>query len=230
MPRRLGSVLGAVKTPNQLAERLESEFRVQSSPRDQDACATTLDATDSSVFHNIIVFDSSELFLTNVMIIIRKRIYSLCYPVTTNSPFSTCFPLLLTMATPTSLKRNANHLSTSATDTTKKSKTNTSITSFFGVPKPAGSDSKRGLSSSSSSFNKEKWVASLTPEQKDLLRLEIDTLDESWLAQLKDEVVSPEFLSLKRFLKQEKEAGVKIFPPENEIYSWCISLFTYPQA
>lgn len=63
-------------------------------------------------------------------------------------------------------------------------------------------------------------MASLTPEQKDLLQLEIDTLDESWLAQLKDEVTTPEFLALKRFLKQEKNSGVKIFPPENEIYSW----------
>lgn len=79
------------------------------------------------------------------------------------------------------------------------------------------------MSSSSSTFNKEKWVASLTPEQKDLLQLEIDTLDESWLAQLKDEVTTPEFLALKRFLKQEKKSGVKIFPPENEIYSWSVT-------
>jgi len=63
-------------------------------------------------------------------------------------------------------------------------------------------------------------VASLTPEQRELLKLEIETLDESWLAQLKDEVVTPEFLALKRFLKKEKESGVQIFPPENEIYSW----------
>lgn len=123
------------------------------------------------------------------------------------------------MATSTSLKRNANHLSATAVNS-KKSKTNSSITSFFGAPKPKNGDSNRAMSSSSSTFNKEKWVASLTPEQKDLLQLEIDTLDESWLAQLKDEVTTPEFLALKRFLKQEKKSGVKIFPPENEIYSW----------
>lgn len=65
-------------------------------------------------------------------------------------------------------------------------------------------------------------MASLTPEQKDLLQLEIDTLDESWLAHLKDEVVSPEFLNLKRFLKKEKDSGAKIFPPEEDIYSWLV--------
>ncbi|KAF4186307.1 hypothetical protein CNMCM8694_006459 [Aspergillus lentulus] len=37
---------------------------------------------------------------------------------------------------------------------------------------------------------------------------------------LKEELVTPEFLGLKRFLKKEKESGAKIFPPENEIYSW----------
>ena len=63
-------------------------------------------------------------------------------------------------------------------------------------------------------------MASLTPEQKDLLQLEIQTLDDSWLAQLKDEVTSSEFLSLKRFLLKEKQSGATIFPPENEIYSW----------
>lgn len=60
----------------------------------------------------------------------------------------------------------------------------------------------------------------MTPEQKELLQLEIDTLHESWLAHLKDEVVTPEFLSLKRFLKKERESTVKIFPPEEDVYSW----------
>lgn len=63
-------------------------------------------------------------------------------------------------------------------------------------------------------------MAGLTPEQKELLQLEIDTLDESWLAHLKDEVVTPEFLNLKRFLKKEKEGKVKVFPPEEDVYSW----------
>lgn len=55
--------------------------------------------------------------------------------------------------------------------------------------------------------------------------MEIETLHESWLAQLKDEVVTKEFLDLKRFLKAEKDAGQKVFPPEKEIYSWFVLPF-----
>lgn len=76
-------------------------------------------------------------------------------------------------------------------------------------------------------FDKEKWVAKLTPEQKELLSLEIESLHESWLAQLKDEVLTKEFLDLKRFLKAEKEAGQKVFPPEREIYIWFVSSFLF---
>lgn len=121
-----------------------------------------------------------------------------------------------------SLKRSAN--TSSSPGAAKKPKANGSITSFFGAPKP-----KEGSNAPNASappppptvkFNKEKWVSSLTAEQKELLQLEIDTLDESWLAHLKDEVVSPEFLNLKRFLKKEKESKAIIFPPENDIYSW----------
>jgi uracil-DNA glycosylase len=126
------------------------------------------------------------------------------------------------------LKRNADHLSGAAADP-KKPKGG-SITAFFGVPKPkvlSTSTNGSGTNgtatatvSRSSTFNKEKWVASLTAEQKELLQLEIDTLDESWLAHLKDEIVTTEFLNLKRFLKKEKEGNVKIFPPEEDVYSW----------
>lgn len=119
------------------------------------------------------------------------------------------------------LKRNADHLSAPAADS-KKPKGG-SITSFFGVPKPKEASTQANGSKSPprpSSFNKEKWVATLTPEQKELLQLEIDTLDESWLAHLKDEVVSTDFLNLKRFLKKEKDSKAKIFPPEEDVYFW----------
>ncbi|KAJ9213118.1 hypothetical protein DTO166G4_5276 [Paecilomyces variotii] len=116
------------------------------------------------------------------------------------------------------VKRNANHLSSSP-DSTKKPKANGSITSFFGAPKPRV-EVTNSPSPAVSKFNKDKWVDSLTPEQKELLQLEIDTLDVSWLAHLKDELVTPEFLNLKRFLKKEKDAGVTVFPPEEDIYSW----------
>jgi uracil-DNA glycosylase len=97
-----------------------------------------------------------------------------------------------------------------------------SITAFFGAPKPKPANTESGSipAPRPSNFNKEKWVASLTPEQKELLQLEIDTLDESWLAHLKDEVVSTDFLNLKRFLKKEKEMNIKVFPPEEDVYSW----------
>ena len=136
------------------------------------------------------------------------------YPRLRLSPLSLSFA----MASPATLKRNADHLSTSAADN-KKSKANSSITSFFGAPKTKPVESKPATLPTS--FNKDKWMASLNEEQRELLQLEIDTLDDSWLAQLKDEVVTPEFLALKRFLKKEKDSGAKIFPPENEIYSWC---------
>ena len=79
-------------------------------------------------------------------------------------------------------------------------------------------------STTTSNFDKAKWVEKLTPEQKDLLALEIDTLDESWLAQLKDEVLSKDFLELKRFLKREHETGKKIFPPAPDVYSWYVHI------
>ncbi|RAL07563.1 uracil-DNA glycosylase [Aspergillus homomorphus CBS 101889] len=123
------------------------------------------------------------------------------------------------MAGQTGTKRDADHLKNSAADR-KKPRANGSITSFFGVPKRTVSVEATPLTGPSLNFDKQKWVASLSPEQKELLQLEIETLDESWLAQLKEEVVKPEFLALKRFLQKEKRSGTKIFPPEEEVYSW----------
>lgn len=97
---------------------------------------------------------------------------------------------------------------------TKKSKANGSITTFFGPPKVTAATPVE--------FDKDKWVNSLSSEHKDLLQLEIDTLHESWLAHLKDDLIKTDFLNLKRFLKKEKEAGKKVFPPEQDIYSWCV--------
>ncbi|KAK0618064.1 uracil-DNA glycosylase-like protein, partial [Bombardia bombarda] len=113
---------------------------------------------------------------------------------------------------------------------TKKTKQN-SITSFFGLPKvtPAATTSGKGTSTSTSGpapaaptlkFDKAKWVAGLTPEQRDLLKLEIDTMHESWLAHLKDEITTKEFLELKKFLDRETAAGKKWFPPKEDVYSW----------
>ena len=133
--------------------------------------------------------------------------------VTTNLRFNR-------VAMATNLKRKAADL---AAAEAKKPKANGSITSFFSAPKPVAT------SSSSSStvvpppvvkFDKAKWVEKLTDEQKELLKLEIETLHESWLAHLKDEVLTKEFLALKSFLKKEKEDGKTIFPPMEDVYSW----------
>ncbi|CAN6616191.1 uracil-DNA glycosylase [Trichomonascus vanleenenianus] len=104
------------------------------------------------------------------------------------------------------------------------SKRASSITAFF---QPAA---KRSTISSNfesavgvtktAPFDKDKWVASLTPEQKKLLDLEIRTIDESWLAVLHAELTKPYFLNLKKFLKDETAKGKTIFPPEKDVYSW----------
>ena len=69
-------------------------------------------------------------------------------------------------------------------------------------------------------FDKEAWIAKMSPEQKELLKLEIETLHESWLPYLADEITSQSFLGLKRFLKAEAEKGIKIYPPSADVYSW----------
>ncbi|KAJ5932685.1 hypothetical protein N7516_007174 [Penicillium verrucosum] len=95
------------------------------------------------------------------------------------------------------IKRKSEHLSG---PDSKKPKGG-SITAFFGAPKP----------------NPPEQSINFNPNPTELLQLEIDTLDESWLAHLKDEVVSTEFLNLKRFLKKEKDSNVKVFPPEEDV-------------
>jgi uracil-DNA glycosylase len=107
----------------------------------------------------------------------------------------------------------------------KKPKQDGNIASFFGAPKvtPAANGAAKAASApepAAPSFDKAKWVAGLTDEQKQLLKLEIDTLHESWLALLKDDVTSREFLELKRFLAKEADSGKKVFPPKEDIYSW----------
>ena len=105
-----------------------------------------------------------------------------------------------------SLKRKA---AEAVATETKKVKANSSITSFFGAPKAKPVE-----------FDKDEWVKQLTDEQKDLLKLEIDTLHESWLAHLKDEILTKDFLDLKRFLKEELRTKKTVFPPLPEVYSW----------
>lgn len=100
-----------------------------------------------------------------------------------------------------------------------------SITAFF-KPAEGPASKKRVISTASISkavipkFDKTKWIEGLTAEQRQLLDLEINTLHDSWLAVLHQELVKPYFLNLKRFLEQEKKNKQTIFPPEKDIYSW----------
>ncbi len=139
------------------------------------------------------------------------------------------------------LKRKAGADLAAAADPKKaRPQGQSSLMSFFGAPRGgaasagggSGAGAARSFSSSPSSpaafassqaepkFDKAKWVAKLTKEQQQLLKLEIDTLGESWLAVLKDELTTPSFLDLKRFLAREHGAGKKIFPPPQDVYSW----------
>jgi hypothetical protein len=119
-----------------------------------------------------------------------------------------------------SLKRKA---ADAVTDATKKPKVNASITSFFGAPKP----SPNAKTAAAAKFDREAWIAKLTEEQKDLLQLELDTLHESWLPHLKDVLLTPQFLELKKFLKQELKSGKTVYPPMADVYSWCVPTYAY---
>ncbi|KAF2707324.1 uracil-DNA glycosylase [Pleomassaria siparia CBS 279.74] len=105
------------------------------------------------------------------------------------------------------LKRKATEVANTAN---KAAKPNASITAFFGAPKPKPE----------AAFDKEAWVAKLSADQKELLDLEIETLHDSWLPHLKDVLVSPQFLELKRFLKKELAGSRPIYPPMKDVYSW----------
>lgn len=118
-----------------------------------------------------------------------------------------------------SLKRKATEL---PAGDVKKAKANASITSFFGQPKVTISAATSSAPAVAKKFDRNEWLGGLTEEQTELLKLEIDTLHESWLAHLADEIKSKDFLELKRFLKKEAESGVKVFPPLEDVYSWSV--------
>lgn len=107
-----------------------------------------------------------------------------------------------------------------AADTATKSspeKKARSITSFFGQPTRVATKAKP-----LEKFDKAAWIESLSADEKDLLKLEIDTLETSWLSVLKDTIKERYFLDLKRFLRKEKESGQTVYPKEEDIYSWSV--------
>ena len=139
-----------------------------------------------------------------------------------SSPSSTAKPAAAASAASSTIPSSSP--TTVLDDASQKSIASTAATtasiftsSAAGVPAPAEAAAPLPK------FDKGKWVEKLTAEQKDLLALEIASLDESWLSQLKDEIVTKDFLDLKRFLKKEHESGKKIFPPAADVYSWYVS-------
>ncbi|KAL9055022.1 MAG: hypothetical protein Q9162_003787 [Coniocarpon cinnabarinum] len=112
-------------------------------------------------------------------------------------------------------------------DPSKKPK-NSSITSFFGAPKAvpsaqqpnASTPAAPPASNKAAKFDKQAWIDSLSDEKKELLKLEIETLHESWLPYLADDLTHSSFIELKKFLKKEGESGKKVFPPLEDVYSW----------
>jgi uracil-DNA glycosylase len=149
------------------------------------------------------------------------------------------------------LKRKAATQTGPEAKKTKQHLHDASITSFFSAPKPgpvastASSAAAAAVKSANNAasvanvtaapepalkFDKAKWVAGLTDEQRTLLQLEINTLDVSWLALLKDEIVTKEFLELKRFLERETRAGKKWFPPQEDVYSWFVPPLPLPSS
>ena len=127
-----------------------------------------------------------------------------------------------------SAKRKADPASSPEGPTSKVPKTSSSITSFFKGPTTLSSShtsagcaaSSSQSSSPSTSFDKQSWIDSLTPEKRSLLQLEIDTLDPSWLAVLHRDLEMPSFLQLKRFLQSQTASGATIYPKAQDIYAW----------
>jgi hypothetical protein len=176
-------------------------------------------------FHSpLLAFALVQLYLSNWILSARSSIVASIVTlraITVDSlsrQLSRSTPLLhnFQFRTMSNLKRKAATTGNEAEP--KKTRANGSIASFFGAaPKAAGAAASP---SPAVKFDKARWVEGLTAEQKELLKLEIDTLHDSWLALLRDDVTSKEFLELKKFLNRETAAGKKWFPPKEDVYSW----------
>ncbi|CAB4404110.1 unnamed protein product [Rhizophagus irregularis] len=79
-----------------------------------------------------------------------------------------------------------------------------------------------------STINSETLFNKIRNENKELLSLEIKTMNSEWLKVLSGEMQKPYFIELKKYLQNEKANNKKIYPPEPEIYSW--SRFTPPSS
>ncbi|KAF9046882.1 uracil-DNA glycosylase [Hymenopellis radicata] len=76
-------------------------------------------------------------------------------------------------------------------------------------------------------FSLSAFQDSLSESERALLQLECESMGNSWLKLLKDEIKKPYFVQLKKFLWDEGVRGVsdsllppKVYPPAKDIYSW----------
>lgn len=67
---------------------------------------------------------------------------------------------------------------------------------------------------------KQDFIKKLSDEEKELLELEINTMEDLWFEKLHKEFTKPYFLKLKKFLKTQYDNKVLVFPPKEDIYSW----------
>ena len=67
---------------------------------------------------------------------------------------------------------------------------------------------------------KAKFQAGLSIEERQLLDLEIRTMEDGWFQVLSSEFTKPYFLELKKFLAREWSGTTPIFPPQDDVYSW----------
>ncbi|KAM0749935.1 uracil-DNA glycosylase [Meredithblackwellia eburnea MCA 4105] len=121
--------------------------------------------------------------------------------------------------------------------TTQTTLSFTSVTSSISIPSAHASTSVQVASStvtgSTSSTNAFSGAPLSTTtksghqaSEKDLLQLEVDSIDPSWFNLLQQEMRKSYFLDLKSFLWSEGLRGVadskkaKVFPPAQDIYSW----------
>lgn len=64
-----------------------------------------------------------------------------------------------------------------------------------------------------------KLMVSLSPFLRNLLALEIESMESTWLKELQGEFKKPYFVKLKQFVIKEQQ-GHTVFPPARDIYSW----------
>ncbi|KAJ1956912.1 uracil DNA glycosylase [Dipsacomyces acuminosporus] len=83
--------------------------------------------------------------------------------------------------------------------------------------KPGSSLAKRAKTQST---KLDDMLSGLSDDFRKEYRLELDTIDPSWLQYLLPQIKQPYFAQLKKFLKEEDQKGKTIYPQAIDVYSW----------